>query len=215
MDSLFFRVMASITRKIDPILEKYRPPKAPAAPAVPQTEKELISLLKRIPRAALEATQREQIITTLGAKDLRVADVMAPRRQIALIHTADKLGPLLLDKLHRTGAKIFPVIDEHSQICGVARSDIFDIHKISEDSNILNYTDRNVVYVAPDYTLDEALRVFLRNRTDYCLVVNEKMQIKGFLTIAHVVEHLLCAARQEDDFSQDSDPMAVASRHTN
>ncbi len=212
MESLFFRVMASLTRKIDPKLEKYRPPKPTPPPFTPQTDKELISLLKRTPKSVISAAQRDQILANLSNSSLRVADIMFTRRQMAIIHSKDALGPLLLDKLHKTGAKIFPVIDENSQICGLANSEIFDIQKISKNSSITNYLDPNVVYVSPDYPLVAALNVFLRNHTEYCLVVDDKMHIKGYLTLARLLNTLILETTQADNFENDADPLAVGAR---
>jgi Mg2+/Co2+ transporter CorC len=212
MESLFFRVMAWLTRKIDPKLEKYRPAKPTPPPFAPESGDELVAVIKRTPKRILSTELRDQMLADLSVQELHVADIMFTCRQMAIIHSQDKLGPLLLDKLHKTGAKIFPVIDEGSQICGLVNTDIFDIHKISENSDITSYLDTNVVYVSPSYPLVAALNVFLRNRTDYCLVVDEKMRIKGYLTLGRLMQHLVLASAAPDDFSDDTDPLAVGAR---
>ncbi len=214
MGPLIFRLMTRFTAWLDPKLAKYRPPKKPEPPFTPKNERDFRAVLKRTPNNILSEPQKAQILAGLDAYNLQVLDIMLPRRKMMFVHTKDVLGPVLLDELHRSGAKIFPVLDKNSQICGMLNRDIFDVSKIAEDSSVLKHLDERVVYVRTDYSIMLALETLLRNSTDVCIVIDEKMRVRGFLTLSTILGHILPKLNDvASDEIDDSDATAVLARN--
>lgn len=208
--NFFQKLMTKMVVALDPKLEKYRPPKK-VKPFRPETEQELVAVLKRTPKGVLSDEKRNLIAGAMTFDYISVASVMTPKKDMTFLHEGDFLGPLLLDKLYKTGADCFPVLNKEKQVCGLVYTDEVDPLKIEEDQPIDKFIQPKVAFVRGDYSLEMVLAAFLRMHTDYCIVLDKEMEIQGCITMGDVMT-LLFNREVVDTFDSDSSPFAVAHR---
>lgn len=194
-------------------LEKYLPPRPipKPKPYAPQSEKELVALLRRAPKSVLSKRQREIIAAAMGFDKTSVAEIMLPRSEITFVREDEVLGPLVLDKLYKSGYAHFPVVDRRQHIIGVLHTQALNSLEIKETDQASKFLDSSIYYVRKDYSLEQALAAFLRTNCYFCLVLNREGQVVGLLTFESLVEFLL-GGDISDDFTQDSDLGAVMRR---
>ena len=210
MKSLIYKIMTRITRWLDPKLERFRP-EVVEIPYVPESRKDFDDLLKRTPHDILSVRERKMIQGLLSAEEKTAIDFMLPKKEMVFVKTTDSLGPVMLNRLHKSGKRDFPVMNDAKQICGVLHADIFDIEKVSEDSSITRYIDQNIVYVREDYSTEMIFAALLRSKSSYCLVLDDKMRIKGCISLAPMIAKIL-GTEITDDFDDDFDAVKVATR---
>ena len=210
MKNFFQKLMTKMVVALDPKLDKYRPPKK-VKPFRPETEKELVAVLKRTPKEVLSDGKRNLIAGAMSFDQISVASIMVPKKEMTFLHEGDFLGPLLLDKLYKTGANCFPVLDKDNGVCGLVYTDEIDPLKIEEDQPIDKFVRSQVAFVRGDYSLEMALATFLRTHSDYCIVLDREMDILGCLTLTDVVT-LLFNREIDDSFDSDLSPYSVAHR---
>ena len=211
--TLYNQIMEKVLTWLALRLEKYLParPVPKPKPYVPQSEKELVQLLKRTPKAVLGHREREVIAAAMNFAQTPVAELMLPRTEITFVREDEVLGPLVLDRLYKSGYAHFPVLDRHQQIIGVLHTQALNSLEIKETDQARKFLDTNVYYVREDYSLEQALAVFLRTNCYFCLAINREGQVVGLLTFESLVEFLL-GGDISDDFAQDSDLGAVMRR---
>ena len=212
MKAIFFKCMQKLVRFLDPRFEKYRPPKKPQ-PYIPKTEDDLLGVIKRSPKSIISEEQRARIEGALSFDEFTVADIMLSKRKMKFLNASDELVPGYVNALYKTGVKVFPVLDSSKQICGLFRMNSFQLSDIVDDCILLHHLDRNLLFASPDYSLEQALNAFLRSGTDYCIVIDENMSIKGYLPLSRLVAVLNGGELKDDKFLSDSDPYAVVRRN--
>ncbi len=209
--SFFYKLMAKFTAKIDPKLEKYRPPKKKEPPFTPQTEEELIGVIKRTPKTLLDARTRNLLASAMAFDKMAVSVIMSPKREMEFLHETDFLGPLTFDKLYKSGATRFPILDQNDQVCGILNTDKVDPLAITEETPITKYMSTDVYFVRADYTLEMLLATFLRTESSYCIVIDREEKIKGFVTLDTLM-FVLFGREIADSFDNDASSAAVAKR---
>lgn len=194
-------------------LKGYLPPEpAPKPkPYVPKTEKDLIQVLKRTPKSVLSDREREIIAAAMGFQTTKVETVMLPRTEITFVKDDEVLGPLVLDRLYKSGYSHFPVVNRQKQIIGVLHTQALTSLEIRETDQAKKFLDPHVYYVRTDYSLEQALAAFLRTNCYFFLVINPEAKVVGLLTYEMLVEFLL-GGDVDDGFTGDSEIAAVAHR---
>lgn len=178
---------------------------------IPHSREEFLEILHNIPLAVFSTSQRKQFEAILNLDFTPVTDLMLPKNNIIYVDQNEILGPLTLDRLFRSGMKHFPVTNAGNQIIGcihTARLNSLDIKQSSKARDIL---DPNVYYVREDYTLEQALEVFLRTEGYFLLVVDKYGKIVGILNFTDLTSFLF-GKLKNDGFLHDDDRLAVAKR---
>ncbi len=209
--SFFHKLMVKFTAKIDPKLEKYRPPKKKEPPFTPKTEEELIDVIKRTPKTLLDAQARNLLASAMAFDKMAVSVIMSPKREMEFLHETDFLGPLTFDKLYKSGATRFPILDQNDQVCGILNTDRVDPLAITEETPITKYMSTDVYFVRTDYTLEMLLATFLRTESSYCIVIDREEKIKGYVTLDTLM-YVLFSREISDSFDNDASAPAVAKR---
>ncbi len=202
------KALKRFVRWLDPKLAKYREPEKELAP---ETLEELLGLLKRTPKTVLSNQEREAIANAMSFDARKVKEIMVPREDVLPVYEYDVLGPLMLDKLYRSGNAHFPVLDKAKNIVGILHTDSLNSLKIKETDQAKKYLDKNVYFVGEDYSLEQALAAFLRTNCYFFVVVNKAEEVVGLLDCAKLLGFLLGHV-PSDDFSQDDNRHAVAQR---
>lgn len=202
--------MVWLANTIGPKLDKYRKSDIPEI-FLPETEEDLIWVLRKLPENVLRGEDREKIMMAMTFSDKKVRDIMLPRTEITFVHVNDFMGPLTLDKLYQSGFSHFPVLGVKGEIAGIIHTSSLNSLEIKETDRAGSYLDKKVYYLRDNYKLSEALAAFVRTNSYFFMVVNADGQVVGLLTLKMLLKRLLGKV-PEDDFSDDDNVMAVAKR---
>lgn len=168
-------------------------------------------LLKEVEHDAsvLDRDEKLLIKQALVYQDMLVRDIMIPRSVLTTVEEDDTVGPVLLDRLHKSGHSRFPVIREDlDHVVGVLyMHELVPLDpKAKKVSDIMN---RKVFYVHQDKKLDHVLQAFLRTKHHLFMVVNEFEEVMGVVSIEDVLETII-GRKIVDEFDQYEDLRAVA-----
>lgn len=204
--------MVWLAKTLGPKLDKYRKTE-PEIPEIylPETEEDLVWVLKKLPENVLKKEDFEKIIMAMTFSEKKVRDIMLSRDNITFVHVNDFMGPLTLDKLYQSGFSHFPVLNTKGGIAGIIHTSSLNSLEIKETDRASSYLDENVYYMRDNYSLSEALAAFLRTNSYFFMVVDSNSKIVGLLTLKMLIKKLLGEV-PEDDFSDDKDALAVAKR---
>ena len=161
--------------------------------------------------SVLTRSEREMISAVFKLPEVTVSELMLQGEQIFYVDADEVLGPLTLDRLYKSGLEHFPVVDRKQNIIGCVHTTYFNNLELRESSKVSDVIDPGVYYLRPDYTLEEALHVFLRNGCHFCLVVNNYGKIIGMLTLKALCQYIFGNV-ENAGFSRDNDRLAVAKR---
>lgn len=178
---------------------------------IPKDEKELVEVIRRCSRETLSVKKRNLISGAMSFDTRRAILITMPREDIVFLKDSDFLGPVNLDKLYQTGNSVFPVTNKYDKVCGLIRTDKLDILHIGKDQPVTKLMEHNVAFAREDYTLEQLLAVFLRNHTDYVLIINDKEQLVGYAELDTLIA-VLFNREIKDDFDGDSSSIKVAQR---
>ena len=228
-------MMAKIVKALDPRFEKYR--EKPMSESekvrekdlekyekqlvdavkmehdnfVPQSEKELVQVIRRTPREVLSVRDRNLISGAMSFAKRRAMLITMPREDIVFLEDSDVLGPLNLDKLYKTGDKIFPVLNKAKKVCGIIRPEKIDVLHISKNQPVSKLMSHDVVFARDDYSLEQLLAVFLRNHTDYVFIIDKDENLLGYAELDTLIA-VLFNREIKDDFEDDSSSISVSRR---
>ena len=207
------KFMVWIANFLGPKLDKYRKNNEPKVPKIylPETEEDLVWVLKKLPENVLKKSDREKIMAAMNFSHKKVRDIMLPREEITFVHVNDFMGPLTLDKLYQSGFSHFPVLGVKGEIAGIIHTPSLNSLEIKETDRAASFLDENVFYMRDDYTLPMAVAAFLRTNSYFFIVVNHDGQTVGLLTLEMLITKLL-GEENKDNFNEDKNVLAVAKR---
>lgn len=180
--------------------------------ARPQNHQQLVDFLKDLDNKLMSATEKATLAATMTLTSRSVKELMLPKSEMTFVHDMDFLGPLMLDKLYRSGYEDFPVLSPSNDIIGMLNTSNFNNLSIKETDRVIKYINHDLYYLNEKYSIERALNAFLRVKTRQFLVVNQYKQIVGMLTLQDLLEYLLGGRELGDDFARDDDIALVASR---
>ncbi len=201
-------ILRQFTRWVDPKLDQYRAP----VPYTPRNSKELMAVLRRTPKEILNDRERDMVIAASNFRRTRVSEIMIPHSDITFVHENEILGPLMLDKLYKSGFAHFPIVNSRKEVIGVLHTEALNSLSIKETDRAKKYLDPKVYYARGDYTLEQALAAFARTNCHFLLVIDKESEIVGLLTYQSLIEYLLGNPDATDKFDRDDDRYAVSQR---
>jgi CBS domain containing-hemolysin-like protein len=168
-------------------------------------------LEQAIERDTSVLNQDEKLLINQAMKyqDVHVGDIMTPRSVLTTVEASETVGPVLLDKLHKSGHSRFPVIAEDlDHTIGVLyMHDLVPLNpKAKTVSDVMS---KKVYYVHQDKSLDHVLQAFLKTKRHLFMVVNEFEEVMGVVSIEDVLETII-GRKIVDEFDQYEDLRAVA-----
>ncbi len=211
MKSLINKLMKKFVRWLDPKLDRFRSAKAPTPPYTPKTVADFIGVMKRTPKEVINDNQRNIIAAAMSFKDRKVKEIMLPKDQMTFVYENDYLGPVMLDKLYKSGFEHFPVLDKQKHIVGVIHTESLNSLEIRKTDKASKYLDKNVFYLREDYTLDQALAAFMRTNSFIFMVINKSEELVGLMSFEMMMKFLL-GEIPEDGFTKDNSSFSVAKR---
>ena len=160
----------------------------------------------------LSARELQQFEAILSADHRRVKDIMVPVDRIVSVSVDESLGPIVLDDLHRSGYRQFPVIKaDIDHVVGILHiKDLLSLGK-KETETAETAMEKRVFYINAEQTLDHALAAFIKTRHHLFIVVNGYRETAGILTLEDTIEALL-GREIVDEFDVHDDLRLVAAR---
>lgn len=151
-------------------------------------------------------------IGALTFSEKKIADVMQPAADALFVSKDDTIGPLLMDELHKSGAKYFPVVEnaKKSQPNIVGTLYIKDIVGHEDYGRVADIMKREVNYINEAQGLHQVLGAFIKTQTHMFIVTNSFEEIVGVITIDKLLEKITGELKQEDDFDRYDNLLAVA-----
>ena len=178
---------------IDPKLEKYREPKPTVEipKYTPNSLEDFIGVIKRTPKSILTLKDRERLAAIMSFSSKTVADIMIKKKDMVFVGEKEFLGPLMLDKLYKSGFTIFPVIDSKNHIKGVIRTEALNALEIKKTDRAEKYLDPDVRKLSPSDSLDTLVSEIKTTGSTFFLVENSASELVGFVTINLLLDYLL------------------------
>lgn len=156
----------------------------------PKNLEEFIAIIQRTPKSVLSSKDRDRIAAVMSFEGKTVGDLMADKSRIVFVKSNEMLGPLVLDKLYKTGGTIFPVVDGREKVIGVLNTEALNALEDRKLERAEKYMNRVVSYLSEDWNLGEAVKEMKRMGAFYYLVRNQKGEIVGYLTMAMLLDYL-------------------------
>ena len=165
---MWHEFLCKIVKFLDPRLEKYRERK-PAEKYTPKSLEEFIGVLRRTPKSVLDSKDRARIAAVMSFEDRTVEDLMIGKKEMVFVNYKDVLGPLVLDKLYKSGFTNFPVVDNYDKVKGIIHTEALNALEIKKTDRAEKYMDKNVNYLHVDDSLDFVISEIERTNSYYFL----------------------------------------------
>lgn len=190
---MFENLMRKIVRWLDPKLEKFRPKKTPIKPPkyTPDSLEDFIAVLQRTPKSILSSRDRDRIAAIMCFDDRTVSEIMIEKSKIIFVNHQEVLGPLILDKLYKSGFTNFPVVDDHNKVLGIIHTEALNALEIKKTDRAEKYLDKTVNYLHASDSLSFAVKEIERTNSYYFLVLDSDEKLAGFFTIQMLLDYLL------------------------
>jgi len=157
----------------------------------PKNLTDFIDVLKRTPKSVLSDQDRTRIAAVMSFDDHKVSDLMVPKSEMIFVKTTDILGPLVLDKLYKSGFTNFPVVDSKGKVKGVIRTDALNALEIKKTDRADKYLDKDFDYLHSSDSLPQAVKQITRTGSQYFLVLDSTDSLAGFFTVEILLDYLL------------------------
>jgi CBS domain containing-hemolysin-like protein len=184
--------LQKIVKAIDPKLEKYREQKdEEKLKYTPKSLEEFIDILKRTPKTVLSQKDRERIASVMSFEERKVSDLMVPKKEMVFVNDKEVLGPLVLDRLYKSGFTNFPVVNSRDRVKGVIHTEALNALEIKKTDLAEKYIDKHVNYLHLNDSLIFAVEEIERTNGYYFLVLDEDEKLAGFFTIQMLLDYLI------------------------
>ena len=165
--------------------------KKPTPPYTPKTIQDFIGVIKRTPLSVLSKKDRTRISAVMSFEDRSVADLMINKSKMVFVNSKDFLGPLMLDKLYKSGFTNFPVVDNKNHVKGVIHTEALNTLEIKKTDRAEKYMDKTVSYLHVTDSLQYVVEEIERTNSYYFLVLNQDEELAGFFTAKMLLDYLL------------------------
>lgn len=180
---------------LDPKLDRFRTAKSTKSSKpskyTPQSLEDFIGVLQRTPKSILSSTDRNRIAAIMSFENRTVNELMIPKSQMIFVKATEVLGPLVLDKLFKSGFTNFPVVDSHERIKGIIHTEALNALEIKNTDRADKYMSDAIHYIYSDDSLQTAIEHIERDQSYYFLVRDRHDELVGFFTIQMLLDYLL------------------------
>ncbi len=116
---------------------------------------------------------------------------MIPKSKMVFVNAEEILGPLVLDKLYKSGFTNFPVVDNSDKVKGIIHTEALNALEIKHTDRAEKYLDKSVYYLHINDSLSHAVSEIERTNSYYFLVLDHEDSLAGFFTIQMLLDYLL------------------------
>lgn len=177
-----------------------------------QSREELLHLIEET-KDVLSSEERHLLTHAMKFEQKTVSEIMTPRSVIETVSKDEVIGPVVLDRIHKTGHSRFPVVDGTvDKVVGLLYAhELLKQVRSGKKVTAEKVMEQKIFYINENQTLDSALAGFLRVKHHMFIVVNEFEETTGVITIEDTIEALI-GRKIVDEFDQYDDLRAVAKR---
>lgn len=172
----------------------------------PQNKEELIGLLRDAhTRSLIDSETLAMIEGVIQFAQMRVRDIMLPKKQMTCISQDDSLSEIL-ETVASSGHSRFPVTADHGdEIVGILHAKDLLRYKKQDDADFdLDDIIRAARFVPESKRLDILLGEFRNNRNHMAIVVDEYGAVNGFVTIEDIIEQIIGDIEDEFDIDEEA-----------
>lgn len=178
-------------------------------------KEDLVELLQKQiykPHNRLSEADLKLAAGALTFSDKKVADIMQASADVKFIARDEPVGPLLMDELHGTGSKYFPVVvsPKAAQPEIVGTLYLKDIVMNADHAKVADIMKREVNYINEACSLHQVLNAFIKAQTHMFVVTNNFEEKIGVITIDKLLEQITGTQSHDDDFDRYDNLLAVA-----
>lgn len=189
---MWLKFLQKIVKAIDPKLEKYREHKVEVKPKfTPKSLEEFVDVVRRTPKSVLSEKDRVRIAAVMSFDERKISDLMVPKSKMVFVKDKEVLGPLVLDKLYKSGFTNFPVVDVKDKVKGIIHTEALNALEIKKTDLAEKYIDKHVNYLHIGDSLRFVVEEIERTNGYYFLVLDEKEKLAGFFTIQMLLDYLI------------------------
>ena len=177
---------------------------------IPENYDEIVEMVTKT--AVLSGVEKKRIAAILSFDEVLVGELMVPYGEIDFLHEDDLLGPIMLDKLYKSGFADFPVVDKTGRILGTLSTRLLNKLEIREETLVKEVELDKVLYVRNDYKIINFLATALRTRANYFIICDKFKRTVGVISLDLVLEWILWCDFEEE-FNDDGNLDLVARRN--
>lgn len=160
-------------------------------PYTPTSVQDFIGVIKRTPLSVISKKDRARIAAVMSFDERIIADLMVPKSKMVFVGSKDLLGPLMLDRLYKSGFTNFPVVDSHDHVKGIIHTEALNALEIKKTDRAEKYMDKTVSYLHTTDSLEFAVEEIERTNSYYFLVLDPSDDLAGFFTAKILLDYLL------------------------
>lgn len=170
----------------------------------------LLSAQKKQEDNRIDAFELDLLKHVVGFGDMKVSDVMTPKRKVNGVPAGEVLGPLVLTELHKTNHTHFPVYEGRlANIVGILN--ITGISSLKLTVTADEAMSPSVYYVHEDQSLGEVLQIIIETSQELMIVINSNQDYVGIITGREILKSLVGEV-VADEFERYDDKEFVAKR---
>ncbi len=129
-------------------------------------------------------------VRALGFSDKKVADYMLAKKDVRLVSSEETIGTILIDELHKTGQRHFPVYkDKKSNIIGIL--DLDELIEKRTSGKVAWAISQEVHELTEVDSLQVALELFIKSKQQLYIVRGDDQKMVGVIGISKVLSELL------------------------
>ena len=145
----------------------------------------------KLPFSDITADEATLVRNSLTFGQLKINNIMVPRKVVDMVSVHDQIGPLVMDELHKSGHSRFPVYDPKQDDTIVGTLYLRNLVGEKQSGPIKKLMNPKVYFVHEELDLNHALDAFIKTKHHLFIVVNNFEEFVGILTIEDVIEQIL------------------------
>lgn len=152
---------------------------------------------------AVTPTEKEILINTLELNDLKVLDIMIPRKDVVTLDVNASFEEIL-ETAYNSEYTRFPLVDGHLDET-IGQIHVKELLRLSQENKTnLKANRRKIIWVDEEMELDHLLKIMLNNKARIALVGDEFGGAEGLVMFTDVLEILVGDIR--DEFEGEAEP---------
>tara|TARA_Y100001958_G_C21247721_1_gene579454 strand:+ start:7857 stop:8819 length:963 start_codon:yes stop_codon:yes gene_type:complete len=162
--------------------------------------KEIIKQSEDSNKTSVDEDEERIVIGALEFSDKLVADVMVKPPDIFTVNSSDLLGATLLEKIKNVSHSRIPVINENNSIDGVLFvKDLITYSPKTESAVIEIMRKEGFILLDDQLKLDHAMNQFIQSKTVMGLVLDDKNQFIGIISLEDILEEIVQQEISDED----------------
>lgn len=148
----------------------------------------------------LTNNERDMISNALTLDDIAISEIMTPKSVIFALDVDETIGSLFKAKSELPFGRIPLYYKNLNTIVGIVRRrDLLSAKAKDQDAVKIRALAQKPIFIKEKAVAAEALELFLKHRQQLAIVINDKKETIGVLSMEDVIEHIIGEEIFEDD----------------